>query len=440
MRQGITGALLLLVLLAGVPAAQAQVGSFSYQGSLKDATSPADGSYDFQFRIFPALTGGVAHWQTSMPAVTVSGGLFTVVLGADSLSPFPPGLFNGSPRFLEIAVKPAGSPNPHTVLSPRQELTATPTALFSSTTGDPTVQRRSADPSCPVGEYLRALAADGTPTCAPDSTGLTGTVGVANGGTGATTAAGARAGLSAAESGVNADITSLTGLTTALAVSQGGTGSATQNFVDLATTQTVGGSKTFVSDVGINGTLSAVVVKQGNNTVCDVSGNCGLGVPIVPIANGGTGSSTQNFVDLTTAQTVGGTKTFSAPIVGSVTGGAASATTVAGLACTNDQVLKWSGSVWTCGADTNSLVYDAGSGALLAGAKTVIGQGTTGAAGIVAVNLTPPAAFGTSSYVCAVTPEGPPVSPAPAVTYTSGTQFSVEISANKPFRFICIGL
>lgn len=399
MRQGITGALLLLVLLAGAPVAQAQVGSFSYQGSLKDATAQADGSYDFQFKIFPALTGGVAHWQNSMPAVTVSGGLFTVVLGADPLSPFPPGLFNGSPRFLEIAVKPAGSPNPFTVLSPRQELTATPISLFSSATGDPTVQRRSADPSCPVGEYLRALAADGTPTCAPDSAGsgtvtsvtasaplsstggvtpdlsLTGTVGVANGGTGATTAAGARAGLSAAASGVNADITSLTGLTTALAVSQGGTGSATQNFVDL-----------------------------------------------------------------TTAQTVGGTKTFSAPIVGSVTGGAASATTVAGLVCTNDQVLKWSGSVWTCGADTNSLVYDAGSGALLAGAKTVIGQGTTGATGIVAVNLTPPAAFSTSSYVCAVTPEGPPGSPPPAVTYTSGTQFTVEIFANKPFRFICVGL
>lgn len=36
---------------------------------------------------------------------------------------------------------------------------------------------------------------------------------------------------------------------------------------------------------------------------------------IVPIANGGTGSATKNFVDLTTTQTVGGAKTFSKDIV-----------------------------------------------------------------------------------------------------------------------------
>ena len=34
---------------------------------------------------------------------------------------------------------------------------------------------------------------------------------------------------------------------------------------------------------------------------------------VVPIANGGTGSSTQNFVDLTSNQTIAGTKTFSSP-------------------------------------------------------------------------------------------------------------------------------
>lgn len=40
----------------------------------------------------------------------------------------------------------------------------------------------------------------------------------------------------------------------------------------------------------------------------------------MPIENGGTGSSTQNFVDLNTNQTVGGTKTFSSEIVGNLTG------------------------------------------------------------------------------------------------------------------------
>ena len=40
------------------------------------------------------------------------------------------------------------------------------------------------------------------------------------------------------------------------------------------------------------------------------SGNADALTGIVPVANGGTGSSTQNFVDLSTAQTVAGAKTF----------------------------------------------------------------------------------------------------------------------------------
>jgi fibronectin-binding autotransporter adhesin len=58
-------------------------------------------------------------------------------------------------------------------------------------------------------------------------THVTGTLGVANGGTGSTTAAGARTNLGAAAAGANSDITSLSGLTTALSVGQGGTGAAT---------------------------------------------------------------------------------------------------------------------------------------------------------------------------------------------------------------------
>ena len=53
---------------------------------------------------------------------------------------------------------------------------------------------------------------------------MSGTLAVANGGTGGTTASVARANLSAAKSGANSDITSITGLTTPLSVLQGGTG------------------------------------------------------------------------------------------------------------------------------------------------------------------------------------------------------------------------
>jgi hypothetical protein len=58
------------------------------------------------------------------------------------------------------------------------------------------------------------------------ATNVTGTVAIANGGTGATTAAVGRTNLGAAASGANSDITSLTGLTTPLSVAHGGTGAS----------------------------------------------------------------------------------------------------------------------------------------------------------------------------------------------------------------------
>jgi hypothetical protein len=67
------------------------------------------------------------------------------------------------------------------------------------------------------------------PTVAISAGSITGItdLAVADGGTGASTAANARTNLSAASSGANSDITSITGLTTALTVAQGGTGAAT---------------------------------------------------------------------------------------------------------------------------------------------------------------------------------------------------------------------
>jgi len=49
---------------------------------------------------------------------------------------------------------------------------------------------------------------------------------------------------------------------------------------------------------------------------------------VLPIANGGTGSATQNFVDLTAAQTIGGPKTLTSPLI--ITNTTASTSTTTG--------------------------------------------------------------------------------------------------------------
>jgi hypothetical protein len=54
-------------------------------------------------------------------------------------------------------------------------------------------------------------------------------------------------------------------LTNALSIANGGTGSITQNFVDLTTTQSIGGAKTFTSALaGISATFSDTITSTGN--------------------------------------------------------------------------------------------------------------------------------------------------------------------------------
>jgi hypothetical protein len=112
----------------GIPMVQASpLGTdFTYQGQLKQAGAPASGNYDFVFRLYDAAQGGsqigsdfvVDDWP-------VSEGLFTVPLD------FGAGAFTAEARWLEVAVRPGAETGPHTVLSPRQALTAAPVALYA---------------------------------------------------------------------------------------------------------------------------------------------------------------------------------------------------------------------------------------------------------------------------------------------------------------------
>ncbi len=111
--------LVLLLLLVG-SAAQAQTPAFTYQGRLTDAALPANGSYDFQFRLFDALVAGAQIGGTLSPTnVAVSNGVFTVTLD------FGAAVFPGANRFLDISVRLAGG-GAFTLLTPRQPITSTP--------------------------------------------------------------------------------------------------------------------------------------------------------------------------------------------------------------------------------------------------------------------------------------------------------------------------
>jgi hypothetical protein len=81
------------------------------------------------------------------------------------------------------------------------------------------------------------------------------------------------------------------------------------------------------------------------NVTGNVSGSAASVTGTVPIANGGTGSATKNFVDITTAQTVAGAKTFSdaatfsgaANVTGALTGGNTAGSTITGFAANFNQ-------------------------------------------------------------------------------------------------------
>lgn len=106
--------------------AQAVLGpSFTYQGVLKNNGNPANGSYQFRFKLYNALNGGSQIGNTQTKTALVQAGQFTVSLNFGATA------FKGERRYLEIAVRPAGSTAAFTLLSPRQELTATPYALHA---------------------------------------------------------------------------------------------------------------------------------------------------------------------------------------------------------------------------------------------------------------------------------------------------------------------
>jgi hypothetical protein len=122
-------ATLFLVWVFSAVSSAAQTTGFTYQGKLASNTgNPLSGQYDFQFKLFDTDGTGLPGTQqgTTQTAtnITVTNGIFTVQLDFGACA----SCFNGSPRFLEIAVKLSGSGS-YTTLAPRQPITSTPYAI-----------------------------------------------------------------------------------------------------------------------------------------------------------------------------------------------------------------------------------------------------------------------------------------------------------------------
>lgn len=107
------------------PAAPLDSG-FTYQGRLDVAGAPANGVYDFQFRLFDAASGGSqVGGMVNVDDVPVTDGLFNVMLD------FGAGAFDGEARWLELAVRDGSSTGGYNHLLPLQQLSASPYALYS---------------------------------------------------------------------------------------------------------------------------------------------------------------------------------------------------------------------------------------------------------------------------------------------------------------------
>jgi len=98
--------------------AEPQLPDFSYQGRLTQNGAPANGNYDFEFRLFDdAVAGSQVGATLTEPGFPVADGVFTVALAFS-------GAFNGEQRWLQVTVNGQ-------VLLPRQAVGAVPVAQFA---------------------------------------------------------------------------------------------------------------------------------------------------------------------------------------------------------------------------------------------------------------------------------------------------------------------
>ena len=158
--------------------AHAQGTAFTYNGRLNDGGAVANGNYDLRFTLYDAVTNGAVFGALTNTATGISNGLFTVMLDFGSV-------FNGTNYWLELAARTNGG-GAFSPLSPRQSITPTPYAIYSANAGSATTATTAGTANSVAAANLtgtlgNAQLANNTITLNP-GTGLNGGGSVALGG------------------------------------------------------------------------------------------------------------------------------------------------------------------------------------------------------------------------------------------------------------------
>ncbi len=119
-------AIALIFLVDSLFASSAAPVAFTYQGRLFNSGDPVDGLYTMTFKAFDSVTGGTQVGSTvSVSQAAVTNGYFQQLLD------FGPNIPRGIRIWLEITIKKYNTAETPALLTPRQELTPTPIALYA---------------------------------------------------------------------------------------------------------------------------------------------------------------------------------------------------------------------------------------------------------------------------------------------------------------------
>lgn len=248
--------------------------AFTYQGQLQSSGAAANGIYDFTFAIFNGPTTNATQIGRTLPyfGVGVTNGVFTVTLD------FGPA-FTGSPTWLAINVRSNGTAT-FTPLSPLQQLTPAPYAIYAPNAGTAT----SVTGSISISQIPSNILINGetnitlSGSFSGDGSGLSNVTGTA-----AFTAATNVTNIYSAN-GTNSFV--IPAGTTQMVVKLWGAGGANASFAGV-TTSGGGGAFSEVTEIVSPGQTYVVVVGQ--------SGSAG-GAGSANDASGGAGNSFGSFV------------------------------------------------------------------------------------------------------------------------------------------------